>query len=193
MNVNPPAQQPAADPCAAAEAHWKAADSIGTTAAYEDHVARFSRCAFADLARARIDALKQKVASAPAVLPPPSSADAGTTRTFDGNWDVVVVCPSDRAALGYNFNMIAVVKDGVMHGERFAPGTPGWMALQGAIAADGSATLSANGLTAQPVYTENRERAGSPYAYTVNAHFTRTAGSGKRNELRPCNLTFAKR
>jgi len=195
VTVNPPAQQPAPDPCAAAEAHWKAADSIGTIAAYEDHVARFSRCAFADLARARIDALKQKMASVPATMPPPAGATVPSTATkaFDGNWDVVVSCTSDHAALGYNLGLTATVKDGVLHGEHFTQGTPGWMVLDGTIAADGSATLAAHGLTNQPVYTENKARPGSPYAYTVSAHFDRTSGSGKRNELRPCNLTFAKR
>jgi uncharacterized caspase-like protein len=202
VTINPQApQQPAADPCASAEAHWKAADSIGTIAAYEDHLARFSRCAFADLARAKIDALKQKVAVAPATTPPPAptaispptTATTPPTKAFDGNWDVVVVCSSDRAALGYNFSLSGTVKDGVLHAERLTPGTPGWMVIDGSIAADGSSTLSAHGLTNQPVYTENRERPGSNYAYTVNAHFDRTRGSGKRIELRPCDLTFAKR
>src|SRR5262245_532382 len=47
------------DACAAAEAHWKSAEAIGTQAAFEDHLARFSDCAFAGLARAKIDDLKK--------------------------------------------------------------------------------------------------------------------------------------
>ena len=105
----------------------------------------------------------------------------------------MVVCTSDRNALGYNLSLTATVKDGVLHGERLIAGTPGWMVLDGSIAGDGSATLSARGLTNQPIYTENRAKPGSPYAYTVDAHFDRSRGSGKRIELRPCNLTFAKR
>jgi uncharacterized caspase-like protein len=60
ITVNPPA--PAStrvDPCAAAEAHWKAAYSLGTVAVFEDHLARFPNCAFADLAKSRIDLLRR--------------------------------------------------------------------------------------------------------------------------------------
>jgi hypothetical protein len=46
-----------ADPCSAAESHWRSAESIGTVAAYEDHLARFPSCSFAGLARVRIAAL----------------------------------------------------------------------------------------------------------------------------------------
>lgn len=53
-----------ADPCAAAEAHWRSADSIGSQAAYQDHLDRFAGCAFAGLARAKIAAL-------PRPTPPP--------------------------------------------------------------------------------------------------------------------------
>jgi uncharacterized caspase-like protein len=52
-----------ADPCAAAEVHWKSAEAIGTVEVYQDHLARFSQCSFAALARARIDSLKNKVAA----------------------------------------------------------------------------------------------------------------------------------
>jgi hypothetical protein len=60
------------DACAAAGDHWKSAESIGTLAAFQDHIARFPACAFAALAKARIDALKSKVAAAapPAFTPP---------------------------------------------------------------------------------------------------------------------------
>src|ERR1700684_1185811 len=61
-----------ADPCAAAEAHWKSAEAIGSIAAFEDHLAYFPNCAFAGLARARIDGLKNKVA----IVTPPSAAIA---------------------------------------------------------------------------------------------------------------------
>jgi tetratricopeptide (TPR) repeat protein len=47
---------PAAD-CSSAETHWKSAESIGTLAAYNDHLARFPNCVFSTLAAARIEAL----------------------------------------------------------------------------------------------------------------------------------------
>jgi hypothetical protein len=39
----------------------------------------------------------------------------------------------------------------------------------------------------------NNVKPGVPYAYTIDAQFERTRGSGKRNELRPCTLVFAKK
>ena len=60
-----PSSSPApTDACANAEAHWKSAEAIGTLEAYQDHLLRFPTCTFADLARARIDSLKSKVAVA---------------------------------------------------------------------------------------------------------------------------------
>ena len=55
------------DSCATAESHWKSAEAIGTLEAYQDHLARFPNCTFAQLARARIESLKSKVA----VVTPP--------------------------------------------------------------------------------------------------------------------------
>jgi hypothetical protein len=49
---------PAAD-CSSAETHWKSVESIGTLAAYNDHLARFSKCVFSTLAAERIEALKK--------------------------------------------------------------------------------------------------------------------------------------
>jgi hypothetical protein len=66
-----PATPSVPDPCAVAGEHWKSAEAIGTLAAFEDHLARFPGCAFSGLAKARIEALKRKVAAVtPAALPP---------------------------------------------------------------------------------------------------------------------------
>lgn len=53
------AADPAAD-CAMAETHWKSADSIGTVAVYEDHLKRFPACAFATLAKIKLEALSKR-------------------------------------------------------------------------------------------------------------------------------------
>jgi Caspase domain len=52
-----------ADPCAAASEHWKSAEAIGTMEAYQDHMTRFPGCAFAGLAKVRIESLKGKPAA----------------------------------------------------------------------------------------------------------------------------------
>jgi hypothetical protein len=71
--TQPPAAAP--DPCANASEHWKSAEAIGTVAAYEDHIARFSSCTFAGLARARIEALKNRMATV-TPSPPPARTEA---------------------------------------------------------------------------------------------------------------------
>ena len=116
-----------ADPCASAEAHWKAADAIATTAAYEDHIARFSKCAFANLAKARIDGLK-KTALAP-------SADTRTAgaANYDGKWDVTVNCPASGKVQGYTRPLTATVTNGVIHAEDPEPGKPNWLKIDGQI------------------------------------------------------------
>jgi len=66
----------AADPCAAAADHWRSAEAIGTVDAFEDHLSRFPDCVFAGLAKARIDAIKAKAASAtPPAAPRPVADD----------------------------------------------------------------------------------------------------------------------
>jgi hypothetical protein len=76
VTVSPTPRTPT-DPCASAGEHWKSAEAIGTTAAFEDHLARYPNCAFAGLARARLEALKapQATVAAPSTAaPPPNGA-----------------------------------------------------------------------------------------------------------------------
>jgi Caspase domain len=74
----PPASP--ADPCAAASDHWRSAEAINTRGAFEDHLARFPNCAFAGLARARIEVLSKA-----AVAPVPAPASASPVPA-DGGW-----------------------------------------------------------------------------------------------------------
>jgi uncharacterized caspase-like protein/cyclophilin family peptidyl-prolyl cis-trans isomerase len=72
----PPLSAP--DPCASAQAHWESANSIGTIAAYQDHLRLFSKCPFAGLARVRLEE-KTKVAatSPPTAISPMKPLPAG--------------------------------------------------------------------------------------------------------------------
>jgi hypothetical protein len=185
-----PVQAAAADPCSAAESHWKAAETIGTVTAYEDHVARFPACAFVGLAKARVDGSKQKVALATNGGPSGLGTGAGK---FDGEWDVNISCPPAGKAGAYARYVMAVVKDSVFHAELLTPGTPGWLVMSGKIGANGKTSLMAKGLTGNPAATINNAKAGSPYGFTVSAQFDSASGTGKRNEIRPCDLKFAKR
>ena len=89
-------------------------------------------------------------------------------------------------------SLSATVTDGAFHAEDQSTGKPNWLLIDGKIAPDGKATLTAKGLTGDAVYSVGGIKAGSPYAYTIDAQFERIRGKGKRNELRPCTLSFAK-
>jgi hypothetical protein len=57
ITVAPTSITAPADPCASANDHWRSVEAINTRGAFEDHLARFPNCAFAGLARDRIEAL----------------------------------------------------------------------------------------------------------------------------------------
>jgi class 3 adenylate cyclase len=138
------------------------------------------------------DATAKVAKAAPAPAPASVSAVAGDAR-YDGTWSVTVACAaSNDGALGYTYAFDAAVKNGFLRGERFAEGKPGWLLLQGAIAPDGNATLDAQGITDNPKYTNKNAAQGTPFGYHVAAHFDSTRGTGRRLELRACDLRFAK-
>jgi hypothetical protein len=77
---NAPVAAPQSDLCGYAGDHWRSAESIGTIAALEDHLARFPNCAFAGLAKARLESIKQKSA----VIPP--HAVSPSDRNYENGW-----------------------------------------------------------------------------------------------------------
>lgn len=113
---------------------------------------------------------------------------------FDGTWDVTVVCGNDpnSSAHGYKYDFTAQVTNGVLHGEHGVQGRPSWLAIDGKINPDGTAYISAVGLTGEPRATVGYVNQGTPYAYHVNARFDGARGSGSRIELRPCSYVFVK-
>jgi uncharacterized caspase-like protein len=193
VNVTVTPSQPPADPCASAETHWKAAVSVGTVAAYEDHVARFPGCAFSDLAKAKIEELKKTAAVAPAPAPMPRAQEAAATKGFDGIWDATISCANEGKVLGYTRLVTGTVQNGKLHAEALREGVPNWLSIDGQIGADGRSTLIVHGLTNDPKYVVGQLKPGSPYVYSVNAQFSGSTGSGKRVELRPCTVNFVKR
>jgi hypothetical protein len=118
-------------------------------------------------------------------------AEAGP---FDGTWGVTVVCGGDpnSGAQGYRYDFAAQVINGVLHGEHGVQGRPSWLAIDGRVNPDGTAYLSAVGLTGEPRTTVGYVHQGTPYAYHVNARFDGARGSGSRIELRPCSYVFVK-
>jgi len=115
---------------------------------------------------------------------------AGGVR-YDGEWKVFVACaPQPDGSAAYQFDFIAEVKDNFLRGERGPAGKPGSLKLQGPIPPDGNATLEAQGMTGDPKFGGKVE--GTPYSYHVAAHFDANHGTGRRVEVRACDLRFSK-
>jgi len=145
------------------------------------------------LMAATLAAMAQGASSQPTAAP---AADAATSR-FDGIWDTTVTCSevknnSGRIVKGYVIQLQVEVKKGLLHGESGFENAATFFKLDGQIQPDGTAELAARGLTGDPDYTVGREQTGTPYVYSVKAHFDAARGSGKRIELRPCDLAFVK-
>jgi hypothetical protein len=120
------------------------------------------------------------------------AASADDAARFDGTWETTVSCSNTVGALGYSFQFLSTVKDGVLHGEKGTASKPGWLQLDGNIQPDGTAKLYAKGLVGAKEYAVGHRPAGSDYGYHIIAKFAEKEGSGKRVEGRPCDVTFAK-
>jgi class 3 adenylate cyclase len=148
-----------------------------------------------DVQAARRDAEAQvaKTARAPAsAAAAPASAAASGAR-YDGAWSVTVACAPAEGGSAYKLEFFAQVKDNFLRGEHGVEGKPGWLRLEGAIQPDGNATLDARGVTGDPKYNIKGVAQGIAYTYHVAAHFDSDRGTGRRLELRACDLRFAKR
>jgi len=119
------------------------------------------------------------------------SSDAGR---FDGTWDAFLVCPQHKdGALGYSYQFIAHVKDGVFHGQYGTTGIAPFLTFDGEINPDGNAIITATGLTGDSKYNVSNMKKNTPYSFHIDASFAGSRGTGKRIEHRICNLTFVKR
>jgi hypothetical protein len=115
------------------------------------------------------------------------SAGAGP---FDGMWSVEVDCPSVGDVEGYNWRFPAEVSSGFMSGLYRSATNSAMGHITGHIRPDGGALLTMFGRTGPEQVAIGHERPGTPFRYTVDAHFDARNGSGKRNERRACALTF---
>lgn len=111
---------------------------------------------------------------------------------FDGQWSVAMTCPNSGSSTTYSWNFNVSIQGSVLHGQHGSPGQPNYMTLDGKLQDDGSAVLTARGLTGNPNYTAGRVAEMTPFVYHVDAMFGATSGQGKRIETRPCNFTFSK-
>lgn len=120
-------------------------------------------------------------------------APAALAQSFDGNWEVTLVCPQEPGgAKAYTYQFYAQVAGGVLRGQYGTPGRVSSMTLEGSIRPDGVAYLIVNGLTGDPGHTLDHVNQGTPYSYHVNARFAGVRGTGSRVEGRACSLAFAR-
>ena len=99
---------------------------------------------------------------------------------------------------GYTWRLASVILNSNFRGEHGTAGEPGYLLIEGKIAEDGSAKLSAAGIVASRKYARGvLAHKGEEYSYNIDAQFKETEGTGTRNEGlgivgRACTLEFVK-
>lgn len=117
---------------------------------------------------------------------------------FDGNWHTTLTCPPKGNTEGYTWKIPSTIQKSMFHGERGTAGEPGYLLIEGKIAEDGSAKLSANGIVASRKYARGVfAHQGETYSYDIKAQFKEAEGTGVRNQGlgvvgRPCTFEFVK-
>jgi hypothetical protein len=117
---------------------------------------------------------------------------------FDGKWLTKLTCPAKGNTEGYTWQFVSVVQNSGFRGERGTAGEPGYLLIEGKIAEDGSAKLSATGIVASREYARGVfAHKGEEYSYNIKAKFQDKEGTGARDTGlgivgRPCTLDFAK-
>jgi TolB-like protein len=117
-------------------------------------------------------------------------SDAGR---FDGTWDATLVCPRHEGAFGYAYQFTATIKDGVFHGQYGTADKAPNFSFDGEIKPDGSSIITASGVTGESKYAVFNVKKSTPVIYHIEAAFSDSRGTGKRIELRKCDVTFVKR
>lgn len=126
---------------------------------------------------------------------PPVAPPAQASR-HDGIWALTLTCPDSTGpsgAKGYTYRFDVIISGGALVGRYGVAGQPGSLRLEGTVQPDGTAELSARGLTGHPDYAANRPREGTPYAYQVAARFGDGSGAGDRLGQRVCHLGFVRK
>jgi len=117
---------------------------------------------------------------------------------FDGNWHTRLTCPPKGNTDGYTWEFPAVIQNSNFHGEHGVAGQPGYLLIEGPIAENGNARLSANGIIASREYAKGAfAHQGESYSYSIKAQFTGSTGSGARDTGlgvvgRPCSFEFTR-
>jgi len=137
--------------------------------------------------------VRAAVVSALVLLPAASIAGG----KYDGNWVTHLACEAHGQTPAYKWEFPSTIKDNNFHGVHGEPGGPGYLLIEGKIADDGSAKLSAKGTVTQNNAHGVFAMKGNNYSYNIKAQFSDTKGTGTRDEGagilgRPCTFEFDK-
>ena len=116
---------------------------------------------------------------------------------YDGDWITHLACEAHGETPAYKFVFPSTIKDGVFHGQHGEDDGPGYLVIDGKIADDGSAKLTAKGKVTQNHAHGVFAMKGDNYSYDIKAQFEDTKGTGTRNEGagilgRSCTFEFVK-
>jgi hypothetical protein len=116
---------------------------------------------------------------------------------YDGDWVTHLACEAHGETPAYKFLFPSTIKDGNFHGQHGEEGGPGYLVIDGKIADDGSAKLTAKGKVTQNHAHGVFAMKGDNYSYDIKAQFEDTKGTGTRNEGagilgRSCTFEFVK-
>jgi hypothetical protein len=101
---------------------------------------------------------------------------------FDGNYTTKLAGEAFGQTPAYKWEFPSEVKDGNFHGEHGEEDGPGYLVIEGKIADDGSAKLSAKGKVTQNHAHGVFAMKGDNYSYNINAQFDNAKGAGTRDE-----------
>jgi hypothetical protein len=102
---------------------------------------------------------------------------------FEGKWFTKLTCPAKGSTEGYTWQFVSVVQHSNFRGERGTAGQPGYLLVEGTIAENGSAKLTASGIVASRQYARGVfAHKGEEYNYDVKAQFKESQGAGTRDQ-----------
>ena len=116
---------------------------------------------------------------------------------FDGTWTTNMSCEASTHMPAYTWTFVSTIANGTFHGQHGEEGGPGYLVIDGTIGADGTGKLHAKGKVTAGKAGLVTELKGNKYDYYIDATFTDTSGTGKREEGagilgRPCSFAFTK-
>jgi len=133
-----------------------------------------------------------------AMLPCVSRAgDKRMSVNFDGKWLTKMACPAKGKAPAYAWEIPGVVTEGNFHGEHGNEGDADHLIIEGKIAANGTAKLTARGLAAAKTYSPGSFANDTPdSSYKIKAQFKDEQGTGARENVldtgQACTFEFVR-